>query len=654
MRTIHYGVPRTRGRVRVPSRLFAPSVVFEEIPRKGMNSSNSWYMADLDQDCENTLLVAAGTEWVRFQIEWDDVEGTDNVYYWTTYDEAILNATSAGLKVLICVVNTPAWARSGGDVRTPPTLDSSYADICAVMADRWDGTGGQGLVEAVQVWNEPNNGTRFWTGTEAKYTSMAIAAYDAVKAVRSDVKVGTCVASLGIANYLTFLQALYTNGIEGKQDFVGVHLYTIGGTPTGDAQFLRLDDYIAELATQGDPAEIWVTEFGWNTSDKVYDGAGIWQSGVTEAQQAAFLGEAWTIFAARPKVTQAFWYMARDYDFGDFIESHFGVMEVAATSAAVPPFGTLKAAYDTWMGLPGGGFLRGISEGAGTTTGTLTVPAAAEIAGVTAGAGTTSGVLTAPAVAGALGDATLGAGTLGDPLGGTPASVQGTSTGAGTTSGALTAPTGLSGTSAGTGVTAGALTATALLIGATVGAGSATATLVTAAVLTGATAGAGTATGDLTAVPKLAGSVTGAGTTTATLVVAAQYAGTVTGAGTTTGVLSAVPQLSGTTTGVGSTAGGITVPGGAIVSGVAVGAGATTGALTVSIRLTGSATGSSSTSVVLSTPIRLTGASVGAGALNGAVTVPGITLRLGRPGTGGLEPLHQTGVVEHANRLVFA
>ena len=326
-------------------------------PAKGVNSSNAWYMPDLDQDRENALLVAAGTEWVRFQIEWDDVlTSSSSSYYWTTYDEAILNATSAGMKVLITVLNTPAWARSGGDVRTPPTLDSDYAAICATMADRWDGTGGQGRIDAIQVWNEPNNGTRFWTGTVAKYTSMAIAAYDAVKAVRPEVKVGTCVATLGLSNFLTWLQDMYAGGIEGKQDFVGIHVYTTGGTPTADAQFARFITLHDEMVAQGDPAEAWITEFGWNTSGLTYNGADIWQGGNSEATVAAYIDAAWQIFAFYPWVKQAFYYMARDYDFGAGTpESYFGLMETAATSASSPPAGTLKEGYDAWSTLSGGG-----------------------------------------------------------------------------------------------------------------------------------------------------------------------------------------------------------------------------------------------------------------------------------------------------------
>ncbi len=59
-----------------------------------------------------------GVGWVRMAVSWADMNPAKGVYDWSSADKAVTNATAAGLKSVLMVRNTPAWAA----VTTPYTF----------------------------------------------------------------------------------------------------------------------------------------------------------------------------------------------------------------------------------------------------------------------------------------------------------------------------------------------------------------------------------------------------------------------------------------------------------------------------------------------------------------------------------------------------
>lgn len=314
-------------------------------PEKGVNSVISWFIPTLEQDREIALMRQAGVKWIRISQEWKNIEWADNTYSWD--DTPIDKANAAGLKIAVVIYGTPPWARSGGTHETPPTNTQTYADFCGAYAARY-----AGKVQAIGVWNEPNT-TRFWTGTAATYVDMLGKAYTAIKAADPTIKVMSNTALLS-SNYLTWIQDCYTAGMKGKQDAMGVHVYSDTGSAPSTAKFVRYRDVWAEQVTQGDLIPQWITEWGWNTSTKVYDpvDGDPWQTGVSEATQATYVQQAIQTFRSNPYVTHQFLYQIRNNPNNadaDEIEAQMGLMKVAATATDPPAGGTLKPSYTAFQ-----------------------------------------------------------------------------------------------------------------------------------------------------------------------------------------------------------------------------------------------------------------------------------------------------------------
>lgn len=151
----------------------------------------------------------------------ENISTGDGVPYdFTTLDARVAAAAAGGSEVMITFLGTPVWMRSGDPTLmplnkydpapptdpfdfTPPHIDhlADYADLCAAIVARYDGTGGQPLINRYQVWNEmkgyfgstlifdqaPGTPGRWWF---EGYTDMYNAVWTACKAVRSNVDIG--------------------------------------------------------------------------------------------------------------------------------------------------------------------------------------------------------------------------------------------------------------------------------------------------------------------------------------------------------------------------------------------------------------------------------------------------------------------------------
>lgn len=227
-------------------------------------------------------IASFGAHWARLYWDWsysESTQGSGNYAFVKTISDA---AHARGIKLLVVGTGTPGWA-SGGGWNAPPTAahEADFGQFIAHLVT-------QGGADAVEVWNEPNNGG-FWNAPRdaAKEARLIIAAYAAVKAVSPSTPVitgGLTAVDVRPADY--FRTMMGVPGFAHSFDGVGFHPYTqphdpidTVGNPDGllTAQIPEIQRMLDTAGVGGKP--FWLTEFGTPTG-----GPG----SVDEGQQATY------------------------------------------------------------------------------------------------------------------------------------------------------------------------------------------------------------------------------------------------------------------------------------------------------------------------------------------------------------------------------
>lgn len=252
---------------------------------------------------------------IRRDFVWSEIEPTEGSLDFTAYDALVAEARAANVKLLGTLDYGNPWANasSNGDIDYPPTDPKNYADFAAQVAAHF-----AGQVDDWEIWNEPNQGLRFWkptlSGDPAAYGALLEDAFDSIHAAAPGARVllgGTVFTPQIIEGAIPWLGEAYAAHPDLAQHFdvAGVHTYAAYPPQTapevGVLADPPLEDKLAMhawlLAQHGASATpIWITELGW----PVY---GV----VDEATQARFTVRA-TLLAARAGASAVFWYTLRD------------------------------------------------------------------------------------------------------------------------------------------------------------------------------------------------------------------------------------------------------------------------------------------------------------------------------------------------------
>jgi hypothetical protein len=247
--------------------------------------------------------------------------------------QALANAHSLGIGMVFVLVGDP-----GGGF-TPPS-PSDFASFAGDFATHMASAGG---AAAYEIWNEEDEGL-FWAGTPdpAQYAGIVRAAYPALKNADPSAKV--LLGPLTGNNY-GYLEQLYANGVAGSFDAVSVHTDT-ACLVDPPSSYYRENGNVARftflgfrtvhdvMAAHGDGAKpIWMTELGWTTATSTC-ARGMWAgqkaAGVSEAQQAANVKEAYHCLAGYPYVAAGLWFTLKDSSGeGDELD-HYGLQRLDA------------------------------------------------------------------------------------------------------------------------------------------------------------------------------------------------------------------------------------------------------------------------------------------------------------------------------------
>jgi len=293
---------------------------------------------------------AAGAGWVRMFVDWNKYEpspGNYDAFEDRRFGERIGAATARGQKVLLVVVRTPRWASGSSDINHPPRDPATYAGFLRRLAVQFP------AVAAYEVWNEPDEAIWWQPGPDpAAYAALLNASYDAVKSVNPAAKVVT--GGLTGNNYRFLEQIVDAGGT--KFDAVGVHTDTACLTSPPDEQYREPDGRIGRysftgyreirhsLLARGIDRPIWMTEMGWSTLTStctVGERAGTKPSGVSAAEQARYLADAYACLQRDGYVDHAFWFSLQDLG-GDARYDHYLGL-IGANGTPKPAFEAFRA-----------------------------------------------------------------------------------------------------------------------------------------------------------------------------------------------------------------------------------------------------------------------------------------------------------------------
>jgi hypothetical protein len=291
-------------------------------------------------------LAAAGVKWVRIDVSWAAIEGTRkgsrNPWYIRMVDFCVNQARRRGMKVLVTLWLTPAWANGGKGQHVPPNHPRHYADFARWAARHW-----RGRVSAWEVWNEPEPRQPFFQGTVQQYVSLLRAAYPGFKAGDSKALVLLGGPS---SNDDAWIRRVYRLGAKRSFDVLAVHPYQGFGDAPPEARddgnrwwFTHLPAVrrvMADFRDLGKP--VWFTEFGWSAHA---NRAGIpnWQRGVTPAQQGDYLVRALEYARVHyPYVQVAIWYKERRHPAGPSAHEE-GFSLLGARLAETPAYSRARA-----------------------------------------------------------------------------------------------------------------------------------------------------------------------------------------------------------------------------------------------------------------------------------------------------------------------
>lgn len=247
----------------------------------------------VNQDIPTLTAQAAelGMHWVKLEVNWRDFEPVQGEINFAALDPIVDTLIANNLSILFTVTAAPTWARASTDEDGPPDDFAHYGQFIGALAAHY-----VGQVQAYEIWNEPNL-RREWNSTihsigPASYIELLRIAYETVKkADPAAVVISGGLAPTGFndgvnaINDRLFLRGLYAADVAAVSDAIGAHPQGWANPPDvvccaaadgvlthyQDTSFYflnTLNDY-RQIMVEGQDAStpIWVTEFGWGTSE---------------------------------------------------------------------------------------------------------------------------------------------------------------------------------------------------------------------------------------------------------------------------------------------------------------------------------------------------------------------------------------------------
>jgi hypothetical protein len=305
------------------------------------------------------MLQQLRTQLVRVNLVWGGANGVakrrpvnpmnpaDPAYDWSVYDRTVTYAQRYGMKVVFAIVGTPPWANRAAGLNVAPRSSLDLERFATAAARRYNGTfkGADGrnlpAVRSWLAWNEPNNPAflrpqyrkvrgKFVIQSAIDYAKICNAV---VKGVRKTT-IGASKVACGVTgprgnnnpnssrpavSPLPFLRGMKKAGAKGFDAYAHHPYYGapretpstppppgIHGNAATAITLGNLNLLIAEVTRLWGRKRIWITEYGYQTNppDKIF--------GVSRANQAKYLTQAYGIARRHPRIDMFLWFLLRD------------------------------------------------------------------------------------------------------------------------------------------------------------------------------------------------------------------------------------------------------------------------------------------------------------------------------------------------------
>jgi len=224
-------------------------------------------------------LREAGFHRIRRDFLWSVLEPARGTFDFTRYDRMVDEARAAGIDLLADLLYGNVWATkaSGADEYYPPDDPADFARFASAVAAHY-----AGKIRDYEIWNEPNNGFRFWkptlNGEPDRFGALALGTANAVRAADANARVaygGTVYITLVRGPDFVARSFAANPGLSGAINAFAMHAYSIYPPERGPESTYQYEiplvDKVATMsgllaqASVGD-VPIWITEIGWPTT----------------------------------------------------------------------------------------------------------------------------------------------------------------------------------------------------------------------------------------------------------------------------------------------------------------------------------------------------------------------------------------------------
>lgn len=291
------------------------------------------YDAPASTDRKLDRVAAMGAGWLRFDAAWPEIEIERGRFDYSRVDRALNGARARGLRVVLVLGGTAAWARpAGADWNHGPTTATAragFAAFAATTARRY-----RDRVGAYEIWNEPNlPGSWAPQPDPAAYFALLRDAYAGIHRADSDAVVlsgGTGGGLTGIGSVRWYTD-LYAAGLSGVSDGVAVHPYPDALSPADSGEMSRARRVRALMDAHGDrDKQLWGTETGTATGG---------EQAASEKDQAALVVQLHRQWQGIHTTGPLLYYTLYDFGGADR-EDHFGLLR--ADGSAKPAYASLR------------------------------------------------------------------------------------------------------------------------------------------------------------------------------------------------------------------------------------------------------------------------------------------------------------------------
>jgi hypothetical protein len=220
------------------------------------------------------LAHRAGAAWLRFSIDWEEVEPQKGQFDWHVHDQLVTKARADQMNILGGLRYSTSWnnTRPPGDKSSvpathyPPADYGAWARYVYLAVSRYKAD-----IHYWEVWNEPDL-QHFWCGTASQYAHLLAVAYDAIK--RADPTAKIVLGGLSLngsssganqvdSNFLPQILSDPAYPAARYFDIGNFHFYGSGMQAKSTMDYVRASLSAAGVGANGRP--IWITETGYKS-----------------------------------------------------------------------------------------------------------------------------------------------------------------------------------------------------------------------------------------------------------------------------------------------------------------------------------------------------------------------------------------------------